>query len=177
MALFSVKDRIGSQNVFNGEIFDVRVDTIRPDDKREITREIVEHPGGVCIACKPTPNEILLIKQYRYSIDAELIELPAGRIDPGEERLTAAKRELIEETGWNAKTWEVLPAVFTAPGFCNELLSCYLATDVEWVGIDPDEDEEITVIRVTLDEAWKMVRDGKIQDCKTIAILGMVCQP
>jgi ADP-ribose pyrophosphatase len=174
LALFTVNDRLGTQQIFKGSIFDVRVDTIRIDDGRQFTREVVEHPGGVCIACKPAPDEILLIKQYRYSINQELIELPAGRVDPGEDRLEAAKRELIEETGYRADRWSELPHVYSAPGFCDELLSCYLAQDVSWVGTNPDEDEDISVIRVKLKEAWQMVLDRSIRDCKTVAILGVL---
>lgn len=175
MALFTVKDRVSTKPIFRGAIFDVRVDTIVSPNGKQFTREIVEHPGGVCIASKPSENEILLIKQYRYSIDEELIEIPAGRVDPGEDKLSAAKRELIEETGYSASTWHELPPIFSAPGFCNELLGCYLATDLTWVGINPDEDEDIQVIKVTLEEAWELVLNGTIRDAKTVAILGMIC--
>jgi ADP-ribose pyrophosphatase len=104
-----------------------------------------------------------------------LIEVPAGRVDPGEDRLAAAKRELIEETGYSANKWRELPPFYSAPGFCDELLSCYLAEDITWVGTNPDQDEEIAVIRVKLAEAWQMVLEGNIKDSKTIAALGMVC--
>jgi ADP-ribose pyrophosphatase len=174
LALFCLKNRIATQHVFNGEIFDVRLDTVGHESGSQVTREVVEHPGGVCIACKPTPEEVFLVKQYRYSVNMELIELPAGRVDPGENRLEAAKRELIEEIGYRADTWKELPGLYTAPGFCDELLSCYMAQDITWVGIDPDEDEDITVMRVKISDAWQMVRDGKIHDCKTIAILGLL---
>lgn len=174
MPLFTRKDVVGTKQIFNGHIFGVRLDTVKRTDGKEITREVVEHIGGVVMACQPTPDEILLIQQYRYPIDSDLIELPAGRVEKGEDRLAAAKRELIEETGFKANTWKDLPKMFSAPGFCDELLTCYLASDIEWVGNDPDEDEEIEVLRVTLKEAWQMVMDGKIIDCKTIAILGIL---
>ncbi|HEY9790891.1 MAG TPA: NUDIX hydrolase [Candidatus Obscuribacterales bacterium] len=175
MTLYTRKDTVGNQRIFEGQIFTVRVDRLRRQDGSELTREIVEHPGGVVIACKPSGNEVLLIRQYRYAIDKELIELPAGRLDPGEDRLSAAKRELIEETGYQAAQWSELPAMYSAPGFCDELLTCYLATDIKWVGKDLDEDEETDVMQVSLQEAWQLVIDRKICDAKTIAILGVIC--
>lgn len=137
--------------------------------------ELVEHDGGVVIACKPSPDEILLIRQYRYPIDEELIELPAGRLNKGEDRLEAAKRELTEETGYRAEKWEELPPMFSAPGFCDELLTCYLATEIEWVGKNLDDDEWTDVFTVSLKEAWQLVLDRKVRDAKTIAILGQIC--
>lgn len=175
MGLITRKDAIGSQRVFEGNVFKVRLDEVRRQDGSTRTLEMVEHYGGVVIACKPSPNEVLLIKQYRYPIDEELIELPAGRLEIGEDRLEAAKRELIEETGYKAATWKELPPIFSAPGFCNELLTCYLATDIEWVGKNLDDDEWTEVVTVTLKEAWQMVLDWKIRDAKTVAMLGVVC--
>jgi ADP-ribose pyrophosphatase len=171
--LFTVKDRVSTQQIHNGDIVGLRVDTVRSKDG-EVTREVVEHSGGVCIACKPSPDEVFLVKQYRYSVDQELLELPAGRVNPGEDRLEAAKRELIEEVGYRANSWTELPPFYTAPGFCNELLTCYLAEDLSWVGTDPDDDEEISVFKMKLDDAWQLVINREIRDCKTIAILGML---
>lgn len=175
MGLITRKDAIGSETIFEGVIFKVRLDKVRRTNGSTMTLELVEHNGGVVIACKPSPNEVMLIRQYRYPIDEELIELPAGRLEIGEDRLAAAKRELIEETGYEASNWTELPPIYTAPGFCNELLTCYLATDIKWVGKNLDEDEETDVITVSLKEAWQMVLDRKIRDSKTVAILGVVC--
>lgn len=175
MTLYTRKHTIGTTRIFEGQIFNVRVDRLQQDGRREISREIVEHTGGVVIACQPSEHEVLLIRQYRYAIDTELIELPAGRVDQGEDRLAAAKRELIEETGYEAAKWSQLPSMFSAPGFCNELLTCYLACDLTFVGKSLDEDEETDVMRLKLSEAWQLVVDGKVCDAKTIAVLGMVC--
>lgn len=175
MGLITRKDAIGSEMIFRGRIFRVRVDSVKRPAGGEMNLEVVEHDGGVVIACKPSPDEILLIKQYRYAIDEELIELPAGRLNQGEDRLEAAKRELTEETGYRANQWQELPAMFSAPGFCSELLTCYLATDIEWVGKNLDEDEWTDVFTVSRKEAWQLVLDGKVRDAKTIAVLGVVC--
>lgn len=175
MGLITRKDAIGSKRIFEGVIFKVRLDQVKRANGSTMDLELVEHSGGVVIACKPSPNEVMLIKQYRYAVDEELIELPAGRLELGEDRLAAAKRELIEETGYRAKTWEELPPMYTAPGFCDELLTCYLATDIEWVGKNLDEDEWTDVMTVTLQEAWQLVLDRKVRDSKTIAMLGVIC--
>jgi ADP-ribose pyrophosphatase len=175
LGLITRKDAIGSKRIFEGRIFKVRLDDVRRANGTTMTLEMVEHHGGVVIACKPSPDEVFLIRQYRYAIDEELIELPAGRLEIGEDRLEAAKRELIEETGYRAKNWEELPPIYSAPGFCDELLTCYLATDIEWVGKNLDEDEETDVVKVSLKEAWQMVLDRKIRDSKTVAILGVIC--
>lgn len=175
MGLITRKDAIGTEKIFQGAVFGVRLDEVRRQDGTSLQLELVEHNGGVVIACKPSPSEVLLIKQYRYPIDEELIELPAGRLNVGEDRLEAAKRELIEETGYQASTWEELPAMYSAPGFCNELLTCYVATDIKWVGKNLDEDEWTDAFTVSLKEAWQLVLDRKIRDAKTVAILGLIC--
>jgi ADP-ribose pyrophosphatase len=175
LTLYTRKDTVDSKRIFDGHIFKARVDTLSKGKGKQITREVVDHPGGVVIACKPSADEILLIKQYRYPVDGDLVELPAGVLNPGEDRLAAAKRELAEETGFQAEHWTQLTAMYSAPGFCNELLTCYLATDISWVGKNLDEDEETDVIKMSLAEAWQWVMDGKVQDAKTIAVLGIIC--
>ncbi len=176
MTLFTRQHLIGTERIFEGYIFNVRRDSLK-EGERVITREVVEHNGGVTIACQPEPGKVLLISQYRYPIDHELFELPAGRVEPGEDRLLAAQRELTEETGYLAKSWSDLGTMYSAPGFCNELLSFYHATDLEWVGKNLDEDEETDVIVLTLEEAWSWVRSGKIRDAKTVAGLGLLLHP
>jgi len=173
VALFTVTHKIGSQRIYEGGIINLRVDILKQDG-REKKREVVEHNGGVVIACQPTPDEVILIKQYRYSVDEELIELPAGRIEKGEQPLPAAQRELTEETGFLAKNWEELARMYSAPGFCNEMLYLYLATDTTEVEKNLDEDEETEVMRLPLDEAWHLVSTGRARDAKTIAGIGLL---
>ncbi len=175
MVLYTRKDTVSTKDIYEGSIFDVRVHTLKADGNKEIRREIVEHNGGVVIACLPSADEVILIRQYRYAVDEELIELPAGRVAAGEDRLRAAQRELIEETGYKAELWQELPAMFSAPGFCTELLSFYLARNVTFVGKDLDEDEETDVMILSLGEAWQLVKDGRVRDAKTAAALGLVC--
>ncbi|MBY0356877.1 MAG: NUDIX hydrolase [Candidatus Obscuribacterales bacterium] len=174
MALYTRKHLLESQKVFSGHIFNVRKDYLSREGSGRIEREIVEHNGGVTIACQPKPGQILLAKQYRYSIDQELFELPAGRVEVGEDRLIAAKRELAEETGYWANNWREFAQLYPAPGFCNELLTLYLATDLEWRGTNPDHDEEIEIVTVSMSEAWQWALAGKITDAKTIAGLALL---
>lgn len=174
MALFTLAHRIESQRIYEGTIISLRVDKLKLEEGKETTREVVEHNGGVVIACQPSPKEIVLIKQYRYSIDEELIELPAGRIEKGESALPAAKRELTEETGYVAEDWVELSRMYTAPGFCNEMLYLYKATNVKQVGKQLDEDEETEVLVMPLLEAWHLVLAGKVRDAKTIAGIGLL---
>lgn len=155
----------------------MRKDALQQDGRAEICREIVEHNGGVVIACQPSPGKVILIRQYRYPIDEELLELPAGRVELNEDRLLAAKRELTEETGYVAAKWSLLSNMYSAPGFCTELLSFYHATELVFSGKNLDEDEETEVLIVELEEAWSWARDGKIRDAKTVAGLGLLLHP
>ena len=173
MPLFTLKDRVDSKRVHEGDIINLRLDTVRLDTGAQVTREVVEHNGGVVIAAQPKKNSLILIRQYRYSVDEELIELPAGRLERGELPLPAAQRELREETGFHANTWVDLAPMFTAPGFCNEILYLYGASELTFVGKDLDEDEETEVLEVSLQDAWELVRAGKIRDAKTIAGIGL----
>lgn len=176
MAVFKVAHKVESKRIYEGDIVNFRVDTVRLEDGKETTREVVEHNGGVVIACQPTEDEVVLIRQYRYSVDEELIELPAGRIEAGEPPLGAAQRELTEETGYLARHWRELSRMYTAPGFCNEMLYMYHASEVELVEKNLDDDEETEVLLLPLAEAWQLVLDGKIRDAKTVSGIGILMQ-
>lgn len=174
MTVFKVAHKVESKRIYEGDIVNFRVDTVRLDDGRETTRELVEHNGGVVIACQPSEDEVALIRQYRYSVDEDLLELPAGRIEPGEDPLHAAQRELTEETGYQAKIWRELVRMYTAPGFCNEMLYMYHASDVELVSKNLDYDEETEVLVLKIEDAWQLVLDGKVRDAKTVSGVGML---
>lgn len=165
---------VESNRIYEGHIINLRVDKVRLSDGKEATRELVEHNGGVVIACMPVPEQVVLISQYRYSVDEELYELPAGRIETREPPLSAAQRELTEETGYVASKWEEIAQMYTAPGFCNEILYLYRATDVHQVGQSLDDDEHAEVMLMDLKDAWNLVVSGKVRDAKTIAGLGLL---
>ena len=167
--LITRKNVLASKQVYEGHVLNLRVDEIKGENDRKVTREVVEHTGGVVIICQPSADKVILIKQYRYAIDRELIELPAGRLEKGEQPLKAAQRELTEETGYFAHDWKDLGKIYSAPGFCDEILYFYQATNVVETEKNLDEDEEIDVIVASLDEAWRMALSAEINDAKTIA--------
>ncbi len=168
------KDLIETQKIYNGRIISLRVDTLKFHDGRPFMREVIEHPGGVVIAAQPDPQRVILIRQYRYCLNETLIELPAGRIDHGEKPLECGMRELTEETGYKAMHWQEMSRMYTAPGFCNEMLYLFQAQDLTFVGKNLDEDEETDVFMPTLEEAWQLVLSREICDAKTIAGIGLL---
>jgi len=154
--------------VFNGGHVKVRVDRVIEPAGHEATREIVVHSGAVCIVAKPSESEVLLVRQYRHATGGELLEIPAGGLDPGEDPRDAARRELEEETGYRAANIVQRAAFWTTPGFTTEYMWLYEATDLTRTQINPDEDEVIEVDVVKVEDALRMIDDGRIQDAKTI---------
>ena len=173
MTLFTREETVASDLVYKGQIINLRVDKLACEGK-SVTREVIEHPGGVIIACQPQPNQVVFVRQYRYAIDCELIELPAGRLDLGESPMIAAQRELKEETGYEGGNWKQITAMYSAPGFCDELLYLFHASKSKLATKTPDEDEEIEVLVLDVKDAWQMVIEGKIIDAKTIAGLAVL---
>jgi len=170
--------KILSQDVvFKGRVIQLRVDRVVEASGREVTREIVVHPGAVCIVARPTPREVILIRQYRHATGKELLELPAGGLHDGEPPLEAARRELEEETGYRAGSLLELAAFWTTPGFTTEYMYLYEASDLEKTEVRPDEDEVIEVEIVRAEEALRMIEDGRIQDAKSILGLLRVLRP
>jgi|SRR6185295_7206113 len=154
--------------VFQGSHIQVRVDRVIEPSGHEASREIVVHPGAVCIVARPSDSEVLLIRQYRHSTGGELLEIPAGGLDPGEDPLDAARRELEEETGYHAANIVPRGSFWTTPGFTNEYMWLYEATGLTRTQIHPDEDEVIEVDVVKIADALRMIDDGRIQDAKSI---------
>jgi len=162
---------VESRRPFVGRLLRIRVDEVELDDGRRTTREVVEHPGAV--AMLPWDGEHLaLVRQWRHATGRALLEVPAGTLDPDEEPDTTASRELAEETDLQADSWERGPAFFTAPGFCTEYLTVYLATGLHSAAdsAHPD-DEDLEVVRMTLPEALAAVDRGEIEDAKSIVAI------
>ena len=154
--------------VFNGRLVQVRVDRVVEPAGHTATREIVVHPGAVAIVARPSPEEVILVRQYRHAAGRELLEIPAGGLHDGEDPLQAAVRELEEETGYRAGSMVERARFWTTPGFTTELMFLYEASDLVRTQINPDEDEVIEVDIVRSDDALRMIEEGRIQDAKSI---------
>lgn len=159
-----------SQNIiYRGKIITVRVDDARLPNGATSKREVVEHPGGVCIAALTGQDELLFVRQFRYPYGEVILELPAGKLNAGEDPLPAGKRELKEETGATAAHYESLGQLYPSPGYCGEIIHLYLATGLSFGDMCPDEDEFLEVERIPLKTAVGMVMSGEIKDAKTQA--------
>jgi ADP-ribose pyrophosphatase len=165
---------VSSKTVFRGPVFSVVSQEVEEPDGVHVRRDIVEHPGSIVILAVDDAGgmpRVLLERQYRHATRARLWELPAGSLDPGEQPLPAAKRELLEETGYTASKWQKALYFFVSPGFLTESMQVYLATGLKKGTAQPEEDERIAVRFFSLKQAISMVMSGKIIDAKTIAPL------
>lgn len=156
---------------FDGKFITVSTFDVELANGRKSIREVVKHPGGVVVVAQKDENTILMVKQYRYPIKQVSLELPAGRLEKGENPDSAIKRELEEETGYLAKTWKSLGHIYTTPGICDEKLYLYYATDLTFKKQNPDEGEIIEFYEYKIDEIFKMIKSGEINDAKTICAL------
>ncbi|SFR02080.1 NUDIX hydrolase [Desulfoscipio geothermicus] len=157
-----------SETVFHGKIINVRRDDVLLPDGRPGTREVVGSADAVAVVAVTENREVLMVSQYRYPAGKEMLEIPAGKIEPGEQALECAQRELEEETGYRAGNWRDLYRFYTSPGFCTEQIHLYLAYDLTAHNQNPDQDEFIEVIKIPLEKALQMVESNEICDAKTI---------
>ncbi len=158
---------IDSKVVFHGNVFDVTVDTIQ-ENELIYQRDVVRHPGSAVIVPVFADDTVALVKQYRHPAVRYLLEIPAGTLDDNESPEVGAARELEEELGYVAGKIEKLSEFFVSPGFCEEKMWVYLATDLTKTEQRLDDDEIIEVVRVNFTEALEMITDGEIEDAKTI---------
>lgn len=159
---------IKSEVVFNGSLLTVRRDTVELPNGKPATRELVEHPGAVAVVPVRSDGKVLLVRQYRYPVGRLTLEIPAGKLDQGEQPEDCAKRELEEETGYQAGKLRRLAAVLTTPGFTNELIHLYVAEELVLKERHPDEDEFIDVEVFSPDEIRIMIENGTLSDAKTL---------
>ena len=163
--------QLSSQEIYQGRVFTVTKDTVQLENGAEGTREVVHHHGGACVAALTEDGRVYLVRQFRYAFGQEIWELPAGKLEPGEDPLEAAKRELGEEAGLAADHWQDLHPFWPTVGYCSEIIYTYLATGLHPVPMHLDEDEFLTPESLPLDEAVAMCLDGRIVDGKTVAAL------
>jgi ADP-ribose pyrophosphatase len=157
--------------LYEGKVFNIIVDDVEYPSGRKSVREVAEHPGGAVALALFPDEKIILVRQHRYPFDEFVFELPAGKLDKGEDPLHCAQRELEEETGYHASEWRKLTAIYTTPGFCNEILHIFQATNLTQSpgGRKLEEGEEtMTVEAVPLAEAVAMIEKQEIVDGKTI---------
>jgi len=164
---------LSSKIIFDGRAVKFRVDTIRMPDGRQTTREIVEHADCIAVVAVDDKNNVLLVSQFREAVEKELLEIPAGGIDPGEDVETAVKREMQEETGYLPQKLVKLAGFYSAPGYATEYLHLYLATDLVPSRLVAEDTEGIKVIRVPVSRISEMLASDKICDAKSIAGLYM----
>ena len=170
-----VEHTISSRRAYAGSLISLRVDEVRLPSGRTTTREVVEHPGAVAILAWDGAR-MAMVRQWRQAAAAELLEIPAGTLDPGEEPATTAIRELAEECGLAADGWEPGPAFYTAPGFCTERLSLFLATGLRPHEAAGPEDEAIDRSWLSLPDALAAIDDGRISDAKSLAGIGWLAR-
>lgn len=165
--------QLSSEYKFKGRVINLRQDTALLPNGNTATREVIEHPGGVCVAALTDGDELLFVKQWRYPYMEETLEIPAGKRDrQDEDPLECGKRELREETGAIAEKYINLFPLYPTPGYINEVIYCFLATGLTFGEQDTDEDEFLDVLRIPLEKAVEMVLSGEIKDAKTqIAVL------
>ncbi|GAA0743420.1 NUDIX hydrolase [Clostridium oceanicum] len=162
------------KDIYKGKIIDVKVQKVKLPNGKESKREIVRHQGGVAVIAYKNEKEIFMVKQFRKPIDMEILEIPAGKIEKGEDKKICAERELEEEIGYKAKKWTYMGKVVTSPGFCDEYIYLYKAENL-YKGEDGlnDEDEFIDIIEVKVDEIRELIKKGKIIDAKSICAMAM----
>lgn len=159
---------------WTGRIFNVDRLRVELPDGRVAIRDVVRHPGAVAIVALTEDGRICLVRQYRTALGRVTVEIPAGKLAPGEDPLECAGRELLEETGMSAEKIAFLTTIATSDGFCDELIHIYMATSLEFSRSDPDADEFINVDLVPLEELVDAVLDGRIEDAKTV-VGALIC--
>ena len=160
---------IKSEPIFKGRILDVRVDEVLLPNGKTSTRELIKHPGAVAVIAVTDENKLVLVEQYRKPMEKALVEIPAGKLDAGENPRDCVVREMEEETGYACESIEHIISLYTSPGFADEIVHIYLAKGLskkeDARGLD--EDEFVDLLEVTLEEALELIKEERIQDAKT----------
>lgn len=161
---------LSTEPIFQGKVISLQVDTVKLPNGETATREIVKHPGAVAVLALHD-DRMLVVEQFRKPLEKCQIEIPAGKLEPGEEPLDAAKRELEEETGFKAGSIRHVCSFYTSPGFANEILHLYVAENLTKGETRLDDDEFLECESITLEQAWQYMKEQRISDAKTITAL------
>lgn len=160
---------IHTDSIYKGKVISLQVDDVSLPDGNTSKRELIKHPGAVAIIPVTQEGKLVMVEQYRKALERSLVEIPAGKLEPGEGPEETAKRELEEETGYTTDKLEFVTSFSTSPGFADEIVHVYLATDLKKAEskLDGDDDEFVELLEVSLEEAEQMERDQRIWDAKT----------
>ncbi|SDW55312.1 ADP-ribose pyrophosphatase [Marininema mesophilum] len=160
-----------SKTIFEGRVIRVQLDTVELPNGNTSTRELVMHSGAVAVMAINSENRMVFVRQYRKPLEREILEIPAGKLEPGEDPDDCARREMEEETGYQAATLKKVSSFYTSPGFADEILYLYEGTGLTEGEARPDEDEFVERVELTLEEAFWAMEAGEICDAKTVAAL------
>ena len=162
---------VEENRIFDGKILNVRCDKVRLPSGRIATREVIEHKPAVGMLALTENKTVLLVRQYRYAVHSDMLEICAGLIEPGEDPAQSAEREMQEEMNVKAGKLTRIGEFYASPGFCTELFTLFLAEELEQSALPQDEDENVSVVEVALRDIPTMIREGRIRDSKTFAAL------
>lgn len=159
-----------SEEIFSGKIISLHLQDVELPNGKQSKREIIKHPGAVAILAVTNENKIIMVEQYRKALERTIVEIPAGKLEKGEEPANCARRELEEETGYDCETLELLTSFYTSPGFADEIVHVFLAKGLtkKENSAAMDEDEFVNLEELTLEQALRYVKEQKIYDAKTI---------
>ena len=163
--------QMDSEQLYDGKIVKLFRDRVELPNGKTAVREVVRHPGGVIILPVDSEGNVWMVRQFRYPYGRTILEIPAGKLEYGEEPFSAAQRELSEEIGATAGRWTELGKLLPTPGFCDEVQHLYLARDLTFGETHPDEDEFLEQVKLPFAEAYAMAADGRLQDSKTVVAL------
>ena len=162
------EETIDKETLYEGKIVDLNLHDVRLPNGEVSKREIVNHPGAVAIIAYTADDKIIMVRQFRKALEKEIIEIPAGKLETGEQPEETAKRELEEETGYKTDQLTKIGSFYTSPGFSDEIVHVYEAHTLYTGTVATDDDEFVELIEVTLDEADKLIESGDIHDAKTM---------
>jgi ADP-ribose pyrophosphatase len=160
---------LSSETIYQGKIIDLQVDEVKLPNGKTSKRELIKHPGAVAVIALTPEGKIVMVEQYRKALERSIVEIPAGKLEPGEEPIITAARELEEETGYGCEELEHLISFYTSPGFADELVHLYIAKNITRIeeARELDEDEFVELLEVTVEEALGLMKEKKIYDAKT----------
>ena len=162
-----LEQKLSREDIFKGRIIDVKLDTVLLPNGKEATREVILHPGGVCIVPITEKGDIVMVRQFRYPYNQVLLEIPAGKLEYGEDPFECGKRELLEEIGAVAESYTSLGKLYPTPAYDSETIHIYMAENLTFSEQNLDEDEFLEVLTVPFDKAVEMIMNGEISDAKT----------